>query len=97
MAINTRHQIDELNNVRCSIVEQSVDSERAEFLKSLLTFNGYEVEVTQTNDGIFDVGVTDLLFNTDMAIYGRYLKTKERKVITPEVWKELANELVESR
>ena len=78
-------------------MEQSVDSERAEFLKSLLTFNGYEVEVTQKNDGTFDVGVTDLLFNTDMAIYGRYLKTKERKVITPEVWKELANELVESR
>ena len=90
MAINTHHQIDEINNIRCSIVEQSVGSERAEFLKSVLTFNGYEVEIAQKSDETFDVGVTDLLFNTEMAIYGRYLKTKEGKVITSEVWKQQA-------
>ena len=90
MAINTHHQIDEINNIRCSIVEQSVSSERAEFLKSLLTLNGYEVEIAPKGDTTFDVGVTDLLFNTEMAIYGRYLKTKEGKVITSEVWKQQA-------
>ncbi|GET23092.1 hypothetical protein [Prolixibacter denitrificans] len=96
MAINTHHQVGEINNVRCSIVEQSVNSERAEYLKSILTFNGYEVEVAQKGDESFDVGVTDLLFNTEMAINGRYLKTKEGKVITPEVWKQPAKMLVES-
>jgi hypothetical protein len=90
MAINKYHQVGEINNVRCSIVEQSVDSKRAEFLKSVLTLNGYEVVVGQKGDDAYDVGVTDLLFNTQMAIYGRYLKTKEGKVITPEVWKQTA-------
>jgi hypothetical protein len=88
MAINTHHQVGEINNKRCSIVEKSVDAERADFVKSLLALNGYEVEVAEKPDGTFDVGVTDLKFNTEMAVYGRYLKTKERKVVTPEVWKQ---------
>jgi len=87
MAINTHHQVGEINKKRCSIVEKSVDAERADFVKSILALNGYEVEVAEKTDGTFDVGVTDLKFNTEMALYGRYLKTKEGKVITPEVWK----------
>jgi len=87
MAINTHHQIGELNNKRCSIVEKSIRAERVDFLKSLLTFNGYEVEVAEKPDGTFDLGVTDILFNTEMALYGRYLRTKERKVVTPEMWR----------
>ncbi|GET31423.1 hypothetical protein PbJCM13498_02860 [Prolixibacter bellariivorans] len=87
MAINTHHQVGEINNKRCSIVEKSITAERVGFLKSLLTFNGYEVEVAEKPDGTFDLGVTDILFNTEMALYGRYLRTKERKVVTPEMWR----------
>ena len=45
MAINKNHEFEELNGVKCGIVEKNVAPARAEFLKSLLKFNGYEVIV----------------------------------------------------
>ena len=42
------HIVEELNGTRCSIVEKNVAPERAEFLKSLLEFNGYTVMIAQT-------------------------------------------------
>lgn len=45
MAINKNHEFEELNGVKCGIVEKNVTPARAEFLKSLLEFNGYEVIV----------------------------------------------------
>ena len=45
MAINKNHEFEELNGVKCGIVEKNVAPARAEFLKSLLEFNGYEVIV----------------------------------------------------
>jgi hypothetical protein len=43
MAINQNHLFEELNGVKCGIVEKNVTPERVEFLKSLLEFNGYAV------------------------------------------------------
>jgi hypothetical protein len=48
MAINKNHEFEELNGVKCSIVEKNVSPERVEFLKKLLEFNGYEVVVIPT-------------------------------------------------
>jgi hypothetical protein len=45
MAINKNHEFEELNGVKCAIVEKNVKPERVEFLKNLLQFNGYEVVV----------------------------------------------------
>lgn len=45
MAINQNHTVEELNGVRCAIVEKNISPERAEFLKTLLEFNNYEVIV----------------------------------------------------
>ncbi len=45
MAINQNHTVEELNGVRCAIVEKNVSAERIEFLKTLLEFNKYEVIV----------------------------------------------------
>ncbi|MBI3502524.1 MAG: hypothetical protein HY063_12100 [Bacteroidetes bacterium] len=42
------HIVEELNGVRCSIVEKNVSPERVEFLKNLLEHNGYTVMVAQT-------------------------------------------------
>ena len=39
------HAIEELNGVRCAVAEKNVFPERAEFLKNLLKYNGYTVEV----------------------------------------------------
>lgn len=43
MAINKNHEFEELNGVKCGIVEKNVTPERTAFLKELLEFNGYTV------------------------------------------------------
>ena len=45
MAINKNHEFEELNGIKCAIVERSVAPQRVEFLKKLLQFNGYDVVV----------------------------------------------------
>ncbi len=49
MAINKNHEFDELAGVKCAIVERGISRARADFLKSLLELNGYQVvEVSHT-------------------------------------------------
>jgi hypothetical protein len=45
MAINQNHTSEELNGVKCAIVEKNVPAERAAFLKKLLAYNKYSVEI----------------------------------------------------
>lgn len=45
MAINKNHEFEELNGVKCAIVERNVNEQRVTFLKQLLEFNGYTVVV----------------------------------------------------
>lgn len=46
MAINQNHLSEELNGVKCAIVEKNVSAARVSFLKQLLLFNKYTVEIT---------------------------------------------------
>lgn len=48
MAINQNHVSEELNGIKCAIVEKNVSKERAAFLEQLLSFNKYIVEVAPT-------------------------------------------------
>jgi len=43
MAINKNHEFEELDGVKCGIVEKNVSAERRAFLKDLLEYNGYTV------------------------------------------------------
>ena len=43
MAINKNHEFEELNGVKCGIVEKNAAPARVEFLKALLEYNGYTV------------------------------------------------------
>lgn len=45
MAINKNHEFEELNGVKCGIVEKNASAERVEFLRKILEFNRYEVVV----------------------------------------------------
>jgi len=45
MAINKNHEFEELDGVKCGIVEKNVKPERVNFLKDLLGYNGYTVVV----------------------------------------------------
>ena len=45
MAINQNHLFEELNGVKCAIVEKNVSAARAGFLREILEYNRYTVMV----------------------------------------------------
>jgi len=45
MAINKNHEFEELNGVKCAIVERNASQERVDFLKDILEVNHYTVIV----------------------------------------------------
>ena len=45
MAINKNHEFEELDGVKCAIVEKNASQQRIDFLKPLLEFNKYTVIV----------------------------------------------------
>lgn len=45
MAINKNHEFEELNGIKCGIVEKNVLPERVQFLKKILEYNKYSVVV----------------------------------------------------
>ena len=48
MAINKNHEFEELDGVKCGIVEKNVKPERVKFLKELLESNGFTVVAVPT-------------------------------------------------
>ncbi len=48
MAINKNHLFEELNGVKCGIVEKDTSTDRVAFLKKLLEYNGFTVVVAST-------------------------------------------------
>ena len=45
MAINKNHEFDDLDGIKCAIVEKNAPAERVAFLKELLEFNRYTVVI----------------------------------------------------
>lgn len=45
MAINKNHEFEELDGVKCGIVEKNATAERVAFLKNILDYNQYKVVV----------------------------------------------------
>ena len=82
-----KHLVEEIDGVRCTIVEKGITPDRAQFLKSLLELNGYEVKTaTDTDPATLILGVTDILFNAMIDVYERRLKSPTGKKVTPAYW-----------
>ena len=87
-----KHNIAEIEGIRCSVIESGVSRERAAFLKDILEFNGYTVKIEQekAKDGApleTDVlGVTDLLFNPMIVVYQQKLLLKDGTTVSPAWW-----------
>lgn len=45
MAINKNHEFEDLDGIKCAIVERNISKDRVSFLKDLLVNNGYTVVV----------------------------------------------------
>jgi len=112
MAINQNHLFEELDGIKCAIVEKNATKERVDFLKSLLENNHFAVvvvpsppakvaapkpaapgaeEVAAPSVEIFTIGVTDVMFNSTNAIFGRLLRTKDGHVVTLAYWQQKEN------
>ena len=88
MALNKgKHLVEEMDGIRCSVVEKGVSPERAEFLTKLLELNRYTVKtVAEADLPTFKIGVCDLIFNTVIDVYKRRLKSFTGKKVTPAYW-----------
>ncbi len=88
MALNKgKHIVEEIEGVRCSVVEKGVSPERTDFLRKLLELNGYSVKVAVEDESETNkIGVTDLLFNPVIDVYKHRLKTPSGKKVTPAYW-----------
>ena len=48
MAINQNHVSEDLNGIKCAVVEKNISKERADFLRQILIYNKYIVEIAAT-------------------------------------------------
>ena len=91
---NAKHIVNEIDGVRCTIVESGITLDRIAFLSDLLEFNNLEVkeikEVSeiQGEEPKYTIGVTDLVFNPVFAVYEKQLKTREGSYVTPGYWRQ---------
>ena len=108
MAINQNHLFEELNGIKCSIVEKNVPPARVEFLRGILEYNGFMVVVVGSPPPkaspaaaapvapqvpeTFTVGVTDMMFNPVNAIFGRLLRAQDGHVVTLAYWQQKEQE-----
>lgn len=99
MAINKNHEFEDLEGIKCAVVERNVQPARVSFLQKLLELNGYQVILVpspppknadpaaeSSAETGTTVGVTDVTFNATNAIFGRLLKTATGAIVTRAYW-----------
>jgi hypothetical protein len=101
MPLKAKHVVEEINGVRCTVVEKGATQDRVDFLKALLEFNKFEVLVSEdkkeTEDALtlFTIGVTDIVFSPVIAVYEMNLKTPDGKRVSPAYWEQKTTEIVD--
>lgn len=93
-----KHIVEEINGIRCTVVEKGAGTERISFLKQLLTINNFEVQVAEEtkaeeNEPVtYIIGVTDLVFNPMIAVYEQTLLTTEGEKVCAAYWNQSSSE-----
>lgn len=104
MAINKNHEFEDLNGIKCAVVEKNITKSRVEFLQKILEHNGYTVIVVAATPAktaappegeqpepvpeLYTIGVTDVMFNATNAVFGRSLRSAEGGVVTLAYWRQ---------
>ena len=90
-----KHSVEEINGVRCTVIEKGATEERMKFLRDLLEFNQFEVHVAEEKSEIaeaiitYTIGVSDLTFNPVIAVYQMRLKTRDGQKVSPAYYRQL--------
>lgn len=93
-----KHIVEEINGIRCTVVEKGVSAERLAFLQQLLTINKFEVQVAEETKAeenapvTYILGVTDLVFNPVIAVYQQNLFTADGEAVCPAYWNQYTTE-----
>lgn len=97
--LTSKHIVEEINGIRCTVIEKGISKERVAFLKDLLEFNKLEVVVAESAEegapSSFTLGVTDVVFNPTIAVYEMSLKTRDGKSVSPAYWEQYTTEIVD--
>ena len=94
MALKGKHNVAEIDGIRCTVVESGLTKKRSEFLNGLLEHNGYEVKIEQEKDkegallDTYVIGVTDILFNPVIMVNMLKLFRKDGQVVTAGYWEQ---------
>ncbi len=100
MVLKAKHIVEEIGGQRCTVVEKGIAVNRVDFLKNLLEINHFIVvteEVTpadETAPKLYNIGVTDLIFNPVIAVYELALKTSDGIAVTAAYWNQESKESI---
>ena len=89
-----KHQTGEIDGIRCTVIETGASRQRMEFLRDLLAFNRLEVKIMEetpaegTEEVLYTIGVTDIVFNPVYAIYERTFLKQDGQIVTPAYWRQ---------
>jgi hypothetical protein len=92
MKLEGKHVFGSIGETRVTFVEKKIEADRVEFLKKLLEHNGFEViteELKRKNEEepqLYNLGVTDMVFNPTIYIFTRRLNTFDGKKVTQDYW-----------
>lgn len=100
MVLKAKHIVEEISGRRCTVVEKGIEKNRVGFLKKLLQTNHFQVVVEvvdkteESTAQLYNIGVTDLVFNPVIAIYEMALRTPEGEVVTAAYWNQESTESI---
>ena len=99
MSLEGKHQFGSIGEQRVTFVEKGTGEERLDFLKKLLEFNGFEVVIeeqkrkTEEDPLLYNLGVTDMVFNPTVYVFQRRLKTLDGKhIVNQDYWNQVSED-----
>jgi hypothetical protein len=87
-----KHNVTEIEGIRCTVVESGLSESRSLFLKGLLAHNGFDVkmEKEKAKDGTpletLVLGVTDIVFNPMITLFEQKLMRTDGQIVTQAYW-----------
>ena len=92
MALEGKHVFGSIGETRVTFVEKKIEEDRMNFLKKLLEHNGFEVlteelkRKSEEDPQLYNIGVTDMVFNPTIWVFERKLKTLDGKKVNQDYW-----------
>ena len=98
MGLAGKHTFGSIGETRVTFVEKKIDENRKDFLKKLLEHNGFEVIIqeekrkSEEEPQLYNVAVTDMVFNPTLWVFQRKLKTFDGHKVTQDYWNQISED-----